>query len=550
MQAAIVLLIAAMLLLSPSLFLGTLLSHSSSQNLTWATQFADQFRAGVLYPRVLPESFDGLGAPTFYFYPPLAAWLDAVLSVVTFNALSVSHRLPLSAVLFLWASGLAMRAWLGEDGPSTRTPLYGALAYMAAPYHLIDHYYRGAEAEFAAYAILPLVMLAIRRTESGRRSGPVLLAVAYGTLPVAHLPTSLLISLTAIPAYVLYRGWKLTAAGTAVRFVGWCAMSVILGLGLAAAYLVPALSLQSWISASLFWSGGYRIENWFLLGSGHRFPLTDPNDMMALIARCAVTCGFAAMAVLALQLRAGGWRSLRSEAAFWALLSLACLLIATGAVPWFWRIPFAAKVQFPWRLMMVVEFATTTALCAAPWPAVRSRTAACLLIASTVALAATFAGIGQGIRLRAQLSSSHREVPADAKEYEPAGYPQSAEGRYADLNLGPVKRLAEVSCLPPGSICRAHDGQFGAVTVELASEVPTTVVVRRFFFPYWQLDPSLPIVATDPLRLVSFRSPAGHHVYRLRRVAVPQEKVGWAISGLSLLLLLAWARLASLRTNR
>jgi hypothetical protein len=62
-RPAPVLLIAAALLLAPSLVLGNLISHSSPQNLTWAAQFADQFRAGVVYPRWLPDSFDGLGGP-------------------------------------------------------------------------------------------------------------------------------------------------------------------------------------------------------------------------------------------------------------------------------------------------------------------------------------------------------------------------------------------------------------------------------------------------------------------------------------------------------
>ena len=52
---------AAVLLLLPSLLIGTMISHSSPQNLTWATQFADQFRAGILYPRAVPDSYEGLG---------------------------------------------------------------------------------------------------------------------------------------------------------------------------------------------------------------------------------------------------------------------------------------------------------------------------------------------------------------------------------------------------------------------------------------------------------------------------------------------------------
>ncbi len=97
---------AAALLLAPSLILGTLQSQSAPQNLTWAAQFAEQFRAGILYPRWMPDSFDGLGGPAFYFYPPLAFWLDVVVSLVMFNLLSVSHRLTLDG-----CSCSGLRAW-------------------------------------------------------------------------------------------------------------------------------------------------------------------------------------------------------------------------------------------------------------------------------------------------------------------------------------------------------------------------------------------------------------------------------------------------------
>jgi uncharacterized membrane protein len=173
-RAAWILALAAVLLLSPSLLVGTMDSQSSPQNLTWAEQFSEQFRAFVLYPRWLPESFLGLGSPAFYFYAPLAFWIDALLSVVTFNALPLPYRLTLSWMVILWASGLAMQAWLRRETGNGRIALWGAVAYMAAPYHLFDYFVRGAFAEFTAYLFLPLIFLSIRR--------PVLLALSYAGL--------------------------------------------------------------------------------------------------------------------------------------------------------------------------------------------------------------------------------------------------------------------------------------------------------------------------------------------------------------------------------
>jgi hypothetical protein len=539
-RIALVLLIGAALLLAPSLAVGTLISHSSPQNLTWAAQFADQFRAGVVYPRGLPDSFDGLGSPTFYFYPPIAFWVDALVSAATFDALSVSHRLSFSSLLLLWAAGLAMHAWLKAEATSPRAALYGALAYMAAPYHLFDHYYRGAYAEFAAYVVLPVVALSVRQIADARRFGPILFACAYAALPMAHLPTALLISVTALPMYVLYRGWRLGAAKPAVGFFVRCALSGALGLGLAAVYLIPALSLQKWIPAETFWASYYHVDRWFLF-TPQRWP--PPIDMMQIIVSFAAAYGIAAIGVVAVLAQSGIERWWRSEAIFWASVCIVCLLLIAGVLPWFWQIPFVAKVQFPWRLMIVVEFAVITALCLMPWP-VRSRATSYIFIAAIIALVPGVAGMGLGIRLRVQESLAQQEAPQDLNQFMPAGFPRKPDWGYADLGLEPFEGVPTIACAPAPRTCRASDEPFGELRVEIDADAPTAVVLRRFFFPFWRLDPALPVVATDPLRLVSFTAPAGRHTYRLQRMAVREEKIGRTISGLSLALLLAWAAAA------
>jgi len=281
-----VLLLAAVVLMAPSLALGTLISHSSPQNLTWASQFSEQFRAGVLYPRWMPDSFDGLGSPAFYFYPPVPFWIDALVSVATANLLSVPYRLAVTTALILFVSGVTMHAWLRQTTASATAALVGAVAYMAAPYHLLDHYTRGAFAEFTAYALLPLVMLAIRRTVEERRWGLPLLAGSYAALLASHLPTALLCSVTVIPAYVLF------STRSPARLLR-CAAGGVLGIGLAAAYLVPALALQGWISSEQLWASFYRPENWFVLVPAR---WGDPDTMRT------ITSIALALAVLALGL--------------------------------------------------------------------------------------------------------------------------------------------------------------------------------------------------------------------------------------------------------
>jgi hypothetical protein len=536
-RPALILLAVSALLMAPSLVLGTMISHSSPQNLTWAEQFADQFRAGILYPRWLPQSFDGLGSPTFYFYPPIAFWVDALLSVATLNVPSVSYRLSFSPLILLWASGLAMHAWLKAEAPSPRIALWGAIGYMAAPYHLLDHYYRGAFAELAAYVVLPLLALSIHRTAEGRRLAPVLFALAYAALPMSHLPTALLISLTALPLYVLYRGWRLATPRRALGFFVRCALGGALGLGLASIYLIPALSLQSWIPADTFWISYYHVDRWFLLAVD-RWP--PPLDMMLVIAWSAAAYAIAVIGVLTVLILGGVPQGWRSETAFWACVGIVCLLLIAGIPPWFWQMPFVAKVQFPWRLMVAVEFAIITSLCLMPWP-VRFRLTRYVFIAAILALVPAVVALTSGISRRVDWSVAQREVPAELKQFEPAGFPQDPRGGYADLGLELLEGVPPIVCTPEARTCRVEATTFDELQIDIDAETRTEVVVRRFYYPLWRLDPPLPVTATDPLRQVTFAAPPGRHTFRLQRVAPSEEKIGWAVSGLSLVLLLAWA---------
>lgn len=523
--------LAALGLMLPSLVWGTLPSHSSMHNLTWAAQFSDQVLAGRLYPRWLPESFGGLGAPTFYFYPPLAFWVDALVRVVTIDLLSTSWRLSLTSAALLFASGVAMHAWLRLQDVERRTALIGALAYMAAPYHLIDHYLRGALAEFAAYAALPLVMVGIVLVMRRHRAGILMLAVGYAALVTAHLPTALLISITAVPAYIVFSAVRV---GPSDRFfLLRCALGLGLGLGLCAPYLWPALTLQSAVLIDWMWRAGFQVDHGLLL-----FPArwVQPEYMFVVIASCAAGWLLATLSLL----------GQRGGALLWAAVSLATLLLMSGVVPGFWQLPMVSRVGFPWRLLIVVEFAAITGLCLASWPPQRLARLALLLALAGFAPALTVTARGIGARVEMAIRG---EAPPeqDAREYLPAGFPQRPDAGYADLDLDAVTKLPTIACDPEPRLCRAEPGRFGSLRLELEADAPTTVVLKRFAFPAWQLDPPLPLGATEPYRLISFTVPSGHHAFTLDRRMLPVERWGWAVGGvaLGLALLSLWRRAAS-----
>jgi len=525
-----ILALAAVALMLPSLVWGTLPSHSSLHNLTWAAQFSEQVLSGIPYPRWLPESFDGLGAPTFYFYPPLAFWIDALLRALTFDLLPTSWRLSVTSTVLLWASGAAMLAWLRLQKVNGRTALIGALAYMVAPYHLTDHYLRGAIAEFAAYAVLPLVMVGVTLVARRHRAGVIVLATSYAALVMAHLPTALLASLTMIPAWVLSLAYGMRRSDP--LFLLRCGLGLALALGLSAPYLLPALTLQAAVMMDWIWLYGFQIDRSFLLMPDR---WVQPQHMFVVIAACAIGWFLASLSLL----------GRRGPALLWAAVSLGALVLLSGLVPWLWQLPLVSKVQFPWRLLIVVEFAAITALSLAPglWG---ERLPRLLLVFAALGLMVATAVTLRAMAVRVELAVKG-EVPAeqDAREYLPAGFPQRPDAGYADLELEPATKMPLIACNPTARLCRAEPERFGMLRLSLDSDQPTTVTVRRFVFPAWRLTPALPLAAADPYRLVSFVSPAGRHEWQLDRRILPAEEWGWrafAVSLIALVLIVTWRR--------
>src|SRR5881398_3473944 len=76
------LLVLGVLLVLPANAGPPLLHDSFAIDWVWADQFTAQLAHGVIYPRWLPLSNAGLGAPVFYYYPPLAFYLAGLFGLL------------------------------------------------------------------------------------------------------------------------------------------------------------------------------------------------------------------------------------------------------------------------------------------------------------------------------------------------------------------------------------------------------------------------------------------------------------------------------------
>ncbi|MBR0670192.1 6-pyruvoyl-tetrahydropterin synthase-related protein [Neoroseomonas soli] len=548
-----IILVAAVLLGAPILLLGAPATDNAHYNLNWAEQFAALLASGVAVPRWLPDAFGGLGSPTFVFYAPLPFYATAPLLWLFGNVLDGGRIMGLVQVAMLAGSGLMMRRWLLQCG-AARHATVGSLIYMAAPYHLFDIYVRGSFGEIAAYAALPLLVAALDRCLRGHCRHVLWLAFATALLLLSHLPSAMLAAVFVAIPYAFLR-LASAARPMAARMRGGAAVlaGATGGIVLAAFQVVPALAMLSANSFEHMTTGRYDSAGWLLL----RPDAWLSAGYMTFVATAAF--GVAALAIAGLAFTRGG---VGGEPRIWAVLTLLGGAFMAGILPALWSdgSPLT-RVQFPWRMLLVLDFTSVTALVLAAEHSGRPRRATLAVWFLTVLPALFVLAAAAYPILRTTTTNAWRETyrtvvayRPDPGEYLPAGHwlgPSAAGVASIDHVL---QLLASIG---PGSRAWGEpEAEVGVRVVEsgplgerlaVAAPYGGRVVLRRFDFPAWHLvgpgaELGLPREPHGPDRLLSFRVPPGEHTLELvwimplsARIAALASVLGWFAWGLAAL---------------
>jgi hypothetical protein len=333
---------------------------------------------GIPYPHWAVSPNFGAGEPRFVFYPPLTWMLGALLGLV----LPWSWVPAAMIFLLLAGTGLATRALARlqlADAPAT---LAGCAAIFSG-YALFTAYDRTAFGELAGGAWIPLVLLFILRDrdpQAGvwRRAldgSAVPLAVAVAGCWLSDAPVgvmgSYLLAGVALASAVLARAWFPVARA---------AVATALGIGLTAAYLIPAAYEQRWVdigqAAGVNGDPGLRIENNWLFPH-HADPVLRLRDLglhwISPVAVFMIAMAMASLLVLALQGRLIPGLGRRTWLALGMIPLLVLLLLLPVSLPVWNLLPKLRFLQFPWRWLLVVESPMAVLFAAAVWPAENRR---------------------------------------------------------------------------------------------------------------------------------------------------------------------------------
>ncbi|MEO6804601.1 MAG: hypothetical protein ABI286_04270 [Edaphobacter sp.] len=152
--------LAAFLAVIPLLIHGCSCGHDFDFHLLSWFEAARQFTHGNLHPHWAYTPAWNAGEPRFVFYPPLS-WITGAIFGLVFPW-------QWTPILYTWlaltGSGLALYR-LARDFATPTAALIAAMLYMVNPYMLFTAYERTAYAELLAAAWIPLLLHAILRKQ-------------------------------------------------------------------------------------------------------------------------------------------------------------------------------------------------------------------------------------------------------------------------------------------------------------------------------------------------------------------------------------------------
>lgn len=522
-----VLTLACALLLLPIWRQGGTQGHDLFHHLLSGHYFAQQLWQGELYPRWLMAMNGGFGSPTFFFYPPLPYYVGALFAGPGMLPHQAITPLLASASLGLWLCGLFTYLWLRGFATPGRA-LAVSLLYLALPYHLaMDLYARVALAEFWAFAWAPLILLAQDLATRNRHHGLPLLSLALALLAYSHLP-SLLLMLGLISLRALWQAKRAHSLRPCWLVLG----AQGLGLCMGAALLLPALLDQGAISMELMRGGMFDFRRNFL----DRLP-TGWGDWR-------FRAHLAWQSVLTTGLLLTAWAASREprhpELLCWGALGVAAFLMMLPPSQPLWSLlPPLQRIQFPWRLNLVLALATVAVVALGtsvhkPWQWLWWGLLLLTLI-STLAYVVHSPLTRPPTR---EAMAAEFDSKRSAREYRPRQVPS---GMFAPTLLAWKDEFQPpISADQPGASWTVQEWRPRRLALTVTAAVPTRLVLHQFDYPGWQawLDEDLLLtVSADRQGLLQVWVPAGRHRLSLELSARWPERLG---NGLSLLGGLCW----------
>jgi 6-pyruvoyl-tetrahydropterin synthase-like protein len=507
----------------PWLFFGIPSGHDFEFHMNSWMEVLSQWRQGIVYPRWAALAHHGYGEPRFVFYPPaswiLGASLGALLPWKLVPAVYVWISLTLSGCSMF----LAARNWM-----SRQHAIFASALYAANPYYILIVYWRSAFAELLAGALLPLLVLYVLRLDERGWRAVIPLGIVVAGACLTNAPSSVMVNysvaLLALASALFQRSRRVTL---------YVLSAGLLGMALAAFYILPATYEQGWVNIAQVLAPGVRPQDNFLFTR-----LNDPDhNRFNLLVSLIASTEIAALAFLAFSLRKQRSRLSQCGWTFLGWVGAIVLLMFSFSTALWEHLPLLRFVQLPWRwlLCLNVAFALSVPLAWRHWP---TRVMTGLVMLAVLVLAGykiqpPWWDNAQAIASMVNQHQSGRGYEG-TDEYLPAGadpYDAPRDWPRVAWNGGGTSRIDVKNWAPESKLFTAQPVQ------------PSTLVLRLFNYPAWHVEVNGRAVETqtqDDTGQMMVPMQAGDNRVQVTFMRTWDRTVGWAVSLTSVVVLLSW----------
>lgn len=546
LMASLVITIVGFILTVPLIVYGVIKGADVVWHLNWAENFAEQLWSGELYPRWLFKLNSGLGSPVFFFYPPIPYYITSLFYPFKFGTPPIWSALILSAALALIGSGFTAYFWL-KDITNSKTALIGSVIYMAWPYHwAIDLYFRFAFAEYWSFVWLPLLLYFTRKIARGDNYSVLGFSLSYALLIMTHLPTILMFS--AVPFFYLL---TLSNASNRKPLLFRMGIAFMLGVGLSAIYLIPALTTQQYVSLNTVATGHFNYTSNFLLDLGNiQRSLLILSRFYYGILMLLMGC----ISYYAYRLAIPNNCEDRKEINFWLIITFISIFMMLPLSSPLWQVlPILQKIQFPWRFLTVLTISATALITLGFYffnPRTTNFRKKLYLIHNILLVITLLSGFLVTFLTTERLTfdgQTQLYMSQETLEYRPQWVSSDIFVQYRVHELAQQLPKAKVTTGQGSVFIEQWQPRKIVVQVDAISNV-LELTLKQFYYPGWtaQLEGKsnpLPVEPSSHEGLLRVKVPKGQHQVRISLQAGIPERLGQAISTFCALIVLLWALL-------
>jgi len=561
--------LAALVAIVPLLLHGCSCGHDFDFHVLSWMEAARQFTHGNLHLHWAYTPASTPGAPRFVFYPPLSWTIGAVLGLI--------FPWTWTPIIYTWlaltAAGLALYYLAGNFAPPTAATL-AAIFYTVNPYMLFTAYERTAYAELLAAASIPLLLHAILRRQVTIPRLAIPIALLWLTnAPAAVMSCYALALLTVIrlatnpgAPYLDSEMWASRASATAPahseisnaptqtrpQLAFNTITGTVLGLGLAAFYVLPAAYERRYVQIAMAIIPNMRIQDNFLFHHTINVLHDQVLHTASLIAVILITLTAAALIAARITSKARVPHPLQSHRKGWdvqispslllplATITIAITLLLTPVTAFIWNhAPELAFLQFPWRVLAILAavLGLTIALALTP---LNLKPASATAITLAMAAALTYPAYtvfhqtcDAEDTVQAQLALFHSNQGTDpTDEYTPTTADNDSLA-HAD----PPYWLAQ----DPNAKTTSNAAPGPAPThLTLNSPVPEDIILNLRDYPTWHITLNGTPVTTHIQRddgLIALPISAGPSTIDINYAHMPDQTFGDLITAIALITL-------------